>query len=68
MRKKANLKLIRQYACLAIEEMARPLDFKSCEVGAQNIGKIPSTFIRNDSGNYSKVYQMLNDWGLMQFE
>ncbi len=68
MRKKENLKLVRQYACLAVEEMASPQDFKSSAARARKIGKIPKTFIRNDLGNYSKVYQMLDDWALMQFE
>jgi len=68
MRKKENLKLVRQYACLAIEEMARPLDFKSCAARARYLGLHPKSFIRNHLGPYSKVYQILDDWALMQFE
>ncbi len=68
LKKKENLKIIRQYACLAIEEMARPMDFNSCAARARYLEFHPKRFIRHHLGNYSKVYQLLDDWALLQFE
>jgi len=48
--------------------MARPLDFKSGAACGRYLALHPKTFIRHHLGNYSKVYQLLDDWALMQFE
>ncbi len=65
---KENGKLLRNYACLAISEIASPQNFKSNAARARYLNIHSKNFIRNHRVNYSKVYQVLDDWALMQFK
>ncbi len=65
--KKDNIKLLRNYSCLAIEEMATPQEYISLAARARFLDIHPKTFIRNHLEYYSKVYQILDDWALVQF-
>jgi len=65
---KENGKLLRNYTCLAIAEIANPQNFKSEASRARYLNIHFKNFIRNHRVNYSKVYQVLDDWALAQFK
>jgi len=67
LKNKDNIKLLRSYCCLAIEEMAAPKEYTSLAARARFMNIHPKTFIRNHLKYYSKVYQVLDDWALVQF-
>ena len=68
LKKKDNIKLLRSYCCLAIEEIAMPQEYQSLAAKARFLGVHPKTYIRNDHKYCSKVFQVLDDWALVQFE
>jgi len=68
LKKKESIKLLRNYCCLAIEEMAMPQVYTSLAARARFMNIHPKAFIRNHLKYYSKVYQVLDDWALVQFE
>jgi len=68
LKKEDNIKLLRKYCCLAIEEMASPQEYTSLAARARFMKIHPKTFIRNDFKNYGKVSRLLDDWVMWQFE